>query len=69
MTGARISIWFFVGLLLLVYGIIITGAGVYELSHPPEHLPVLFQVHASIWWGAFILALGAVYTFLFKPHS
>ncbi len=68
MTNERISIWFFIGTLLLAYGVIITGAGVYDLSHPPEHQPVLAQVHASIWWGAFILALGAVYTYLFKPR-
>ena len=31
-----ISIWFFVGLLLLAYGILILGTGILELSSPPN---------------------------------
>ena len=27
----RFSIWFFIGLLVFVYGVLITGAGLYEL--------------------------------------
>ncbi len=30
-----ISIWFFSGALFFVYGVIITGQGIWELSHPP----------------------------------
>ena len=36
-----ISIWFFIGVLLLAYGIIIFAAGVYHLYVPPEHPVVL----------------------------
>ena len=45
-----VSIWFFIGALLLVYGILITGAGLYELSNPPEHPVVHAELHAGIWW-------------------
>jgi hypothetical protein len=47
-----ISIWFFIGVLLTAYGILITGSGIYELVSPPEHPVVLENLHAGIWWGA-----------------
>jgi hypothetical protein len=68
MTSAvSISIWFFIGISLLVNGVIILGAGVYELSHPPQYPVVLYQLHASIWWGALLAILGAIYCFYFLP--
>jgi hypothetical protein len=62
-----LSIWFFIGVLLLAYGALILGAGLYELSVPPEHPVVLFELHAGIWWGVLLLAIGAVYTVRFRP--
>ena len=62
-----ISIWFFVGAILLVYGALILGAGVYELAKPPEHPVVLADLHAGIWWGALLLILGIFYCWRFAP--
>ena len=62
-----LSIWFFIGVLLLVYGILILGSGLYELGNPPEHPVVLANLHASIWWGALLTMLGLIYTLKFKP--
>jgi hypothetical protein len=62
-----ISIWFFIGVLLLVYGILIGGAGLYELSSPAEHPVVLAKLHAGIWWGGLMIILGGIYTFRFAP--
>ena len=62
-----ISIWFFIGVLLLVYGILILGAGLYELSNPAEHPVVQSNLHAGIWWGALMIILGGIYTFRFSP--
>ena len=62
-----ISIWFFIGFSLLVNGVIILGAGVYDLVHPPQFPPVLFQLHASVWWGALLTLLGAFYCWHFRP--
>jgi hypothetical protein len=56
-----ISIWFFIGLSLLVNGVLILGAGIYEIVHPPENPVVLFQLHASVWWGGLLLLLGLIY--------
>ena len=63
-----VSIWFFAGALLFVYGILILGAGIYELSVPPEHPVVLANLHAGIWWGILLLILGAVYLLKFSPR-
>jgi hypothetical protein len=62
-----ISIWFFIGVLMLIYGILILGSGLLELSSPPEHPVVLANLHAGIWWGALMIVLGAIYTFRFSP--
>jgi hypothetical protein len=60
-----LSIWFFVGVLLLLYGILILGSGLYGLEHPPA--VVLADLHAGIWWGLLLIAMGAFYTFRFAP--
>jgi hypothetical protein len=62
-----ISIWFFVGVLLFIYGLLILGAGIYGLSTPPEHPVVLAELHAGIWWGALLTVMGAVYSVRFRP--
>jgi len=62
-----ISIWFFIGVLLLIYGVLILGAGIWELGHPPERQIVLGELHAGVWWGALLLVLGGVYTARFRP--
>lgn len=62
-----ISIWFFIGLLLLVYGVIIAGLGLYGLVSPPERMTVLGHLHAGIWWGALLIVLGAIYAWNFRP--
>ena len=48
-------------------GLLILGAGIYELIHPPEVQVVLVDLHASIWWGGLLTALGAGYAIYFAP--
>jgi hypothetical protein len=67
MHREMISIWFFIGLLLLAYGLLISASGVYELFSPPAHPVVMADLHAPIWWGALLFAIGAVYTIRFAP--
>jgi hypothetical protein len=64
-----ISIWFFIGVLLLFYGIVIFAAGIYDLYNPPEHPVVLASLHAGIWWGALLIAMGAWYSIRFSPKK
>jgi hypothetical protein len=63
-----LSIWFFVGVLLLAYGVLILGAGLYEFVSPPSRQVVLGELHAGVWWGALLIVLGAFYTFHFAPR-
>jgi hypothetical protein len=62
-----ISIWFFIGALLLIYGVLIFGAGMYDLSAPAEHPVVLAKLHAGIWWGGLLIVLGGFYAIRFRP--
>jgi len=62
-----VSIWFLIGLLLAAYGLIIVAAGVYQYFVPPAVTPVLANLHAGLWWGLFILALGCFYCWRFHP--
>ena len=62
-----ISIWFFIGALLTVYGALILGAGIYHLFSPPAQTVVMAYLHADIWWGAVILLMGLFYVIHFRP--
>ena len=64
-----VSIWFFIGVLLLAYGVLILGNSIYELGNPPEHPVVLNELHAGIWMGALTLAIGIFYTYRFYPKK
>jgi hypothetical protein len=68
-SEGRISIWFFIGILLLAYGILIFGSGIYEWLHPSASQVVLANLHAAVWWGALLLILGAVYCARSFPHK
>jgi len=60
-----IPVWFFVGVLLLVYGVLIFASGLVGWSHPPN--TVLAELHAPVWWGALLVVLGAIYCTVFRP--
>jgi hypothetical protein len=60
-----IPVWFFVGVLFLVYGVLILGNGLAEWSNPPN--TVLAEFHAPVWWGALLIVLGVVYCGVFRP--
>ncbi|HEX3741460.1 MAG TPA: hypothetical protein VHV29_17310 [Terriglobales bacterium] len=60
-----VPVWFFVGVLLLVYGVLIFISGLVEWSHLPD--TVLAELHAPVWWGMLLIVLGSVYCWLFRP--
>ena len=63
-----LSIWFFVGVMLTIYGIIILIANVPAFSSPSgnPHV-VLEQLHAGLWWGILLILLGALFLLLHWP--
>ena len=66
---SRISIWFFIGMLLLVYGFLILGGGIHDLLVPPKQGPVLGELHFGIWWGGLLVVLGGIYSYRFFPRK
>jgi hypothetical protein len=54
---SHLSIWFFVGILLTFYGLFVP---------PPT---VLSNLHADLWWGAILLAIGVFYCWHFNPST
>jgi hypothetical protein len=64
-----IPIWWFAGLLMLAYGIVIFTTGLWELAHPLPNPPVLNQLHAPIWWGAILTVIGLSYLIRFHPRK
>jgi hypothetical protein len=60
-----IPVWFFVGIMLLIYGVLILASGIAEWSHPPD--TVLASMHAPVWWGGLLVVLGGFYCLHFRP--
>ncbi len=63
-----ISIWFFIGSQLLIYGLLIAGADLYYHGHPGTHEVVLKELRAGLWWGLFLFVLGVFYCWKFRPR-
>ena len=59
-----LPVWFFIGLILLIYGVLIVANGIYEYSDPP-----IQNYHASIWWGIVLAIVGAIFFQRFYPHK
>jgi hypothetical protein len=55
-----LSIWFFVGLMLTVFGVIVTATGVYFVFRP-QNATVLAELNPSLWWGLIMLAAGVLF--------
>ncbi len=60
-----LPVWFFIGVLLLIYGVLILIQGIVEFSHPPD--TVLSNLHPALWWGVLLLAIGAIFTLKHRP--
>ncbi len=61
----ELSIWFFCGILMLAYGIVLTVQGILDLSNPPH--TILANLHPTLKWGLFLTLFGGFYTIRFRP--
>ena len=62
----NIQVWFYIGAVLGLYGIMLTSAGVYQWIHPPA--TVLSGYHATFWAGVALLIVGGIYTLAYWPR-
>lgn len=62
-----IPVWFFAGILIFIYGILIFFSGLVDWSHPAE--TELANLHAPVWWGAIMIVMGAIFIQLFRPKK
>ena len=74
MTGENKSekkmrpIWFWVGLVLITYGLIIGGMGIYYIFYP-DTKTVLGHLNPSLWWGGVLLVTGLIFYFVSLKSS
>ena len=62
-----IPVWFFVGVILLIYGILILATGIYEFHSPPS--TVLANLHPALWWGVLLIILGGLFVYIHMPKK
>jgi hypothetical protein len=63
-----ISIWFFIGCLLTLYGLLILYAGVQTFSEVPVQGGAVQGLHLPLWWGIGMTILGSAYVVHFRPR-
>jgi len=67
-TARMISIWFFVGCLLTVYGALVLFAGLSDQGGSGREI-AMSHLHAQIWWGIGLLIIGLSYVGRFRPRA
>jgi hypothetical protein len=68
MSGsAQIPIWFFIGILLAAYGVLIFISGVFRWINPPAVPTVMEYLHPAVWWGLLLSVIGGFYTVRYWP--
>ncbi len=61
-----LPVWFFIGVLLLIYGVIILYVGIRDYNNLGT--VVLAKYHASLWGGIVLILLGGGYAVRFWPR-
>ena len=61
-----LPVWFFIGLLLTIYGVIILVTAIVDWSRPSQ--VILAQYHPGLWGGILLLLIGNFYVLKFRPR-
>ena len=62
-----IPVWFFVGILLLIYGLVIFISGIYWYINTADI--IAGHLHAGIWWGSLMIILGIYFVIKYLPNK
>lgn len=66
MSGkSRITIWFLSGLIIFVYGLAVTGSGIYNFFHLPDVFGA--ELHLDFWWGIVMVICGLIFLYAQRP--
>jgi hypothetical protein len=60
-----LPVWFFIGVLLAIYGVIILVMAVLDFNQATQ--AVLAEYHPALFGGVLLILLGGFYTFWFWP--
>jgi hypothetical protein len=63
--GHMLPVWFFIGILLTIYGVIILVTAIADFSKSTT--VVLANYHPGVLGGMLLLLIGGFYTFWFWP--
>jgi len=61
-----LPVWFFIGMLLTIYGVIILITSIVDWSQPSQ--VILAQYHPGLWGGILLLLIGSFYVLKFRPR-
>jgi len=61
-----LPVWFFIGVLLTIYGVIILITSIVDWSRASQ--AILAQYHPGLWGGILLLLIGGTYVLKFRPR-
>jgi hypothetical protein len=62
-------IWYFVGLIILVIGVLVFCSGIYIYFNPPVVTTVLAETHPNLWWGGLMMIFGGGLYFKMRKQT
>ena len=54
-------IWYFIGLMLSVMGLVIVITGMVNYASPENAKTALADLHPEFWWGAIMIVAGLIF--------
>lgn len=54
-----LDIWFFVGIILITYGVILSLIGIYYIFNPYTNV-ILGNLNPNLWWGGIMIVSGII---------